>query len=242
MRVLLVDDDAGLRALLAHDFRRLRHRRRRGRRSRRGARADPRGSSRRDRARRRDARHGRARVLPRAEVEPRRRGTSPSSCSRARKAARASPQMPPARRRTCRSPSARSSCSQWSSVSREVSTAFRSARRGSIGSQEEQLLLYARDLRHLLQIERAQRSLVQDAYRETVAAFASALESKDTRTRAHSQRVQRYALELARTMDAELARRSVRRVRVPARTTSARSGSRTGCCRSPRRSPSRSAR
>ena len=73
------------------------------------------------------------------------------------------------------------------------------------GSQEEQLLLYARDLRHLLQIERAQRSLVQEAYRQTVAAFASALESKDTRTRAHSERVQRYALELARTMDSELA-------------------------------------
>ena len=74
-----------------------------------------------------------------------------------------------------------------------------------IGSEGEQLLLYARDLRHLLQIERAQRSLVQEAYRQTVAAFASALESKDTRTRAHSERVQRYALELARTMDSELA-------------------------------------
>ena len=73
------------------------------------------------------------------------------------------------------------------------------------GSEEEQMILYARDLRHLLEIERAQRSLVQQAYRETVAAFASALESKDTGTRAHSQRVQRYALELARTMDAELA-------------------------------------
>jgi len=73
------------------------------------------------------------------------------------------------------------------------------------GSQEEQLLLYARDLRHLLQIERAQRSLVQQAYRETVSALASALESKDTGTRAHSQRVQRYAVELARSMDAQLA-------------------------------------
>jgi ribonuclease P protein subunit RPR2 len=54
-------------------------------------------------------------------------------------------------------------------------------------------------------LARAQRSLVQEAYRQTVAAFASALESKDTRTRAHSERVQRYALELARTMDSELA-------------------------------------
>ena len=80
---------------------------------------------------------------------------------------------------------------------------FRATRKS--GSQGEQMLLYARDLRHLLEIERAQRSLVQQAYQETVAAFASALESKDTGTRAHSQRVQRYAIELARTMDAELA-------------------------------------
>jgi ribonuclease P protein subunit RPR2 len=80
---------------------------------------------------------------------------------------------------------------------------FRAAKRSS--SEEEQLLLYARDLRHLLQIERSQRALVQQAYRETVAALASALESKDTGTRAHSQRVQRYAVELARSMDSELA-------------------------------------
>ncbi len=70
---------------------------------------------------------------------------------------------------------------------------------------EEQLILYARDLRHLLEVERAQRTLVQDAYRETVAALASALESKDTGTRAHSQRVQRYALALARAIDPHLA-------------------------------------
>ena len=80
---------------------------------------------------------------------------------------------------------------------------FRAARKS--GTEGEQLLLYARDLRHLLQIERAQRSLVQEAYRETVSALASALESKDTGTRAHSQRVQRYASELARCMEAELA-------------------------------------
>ena len=66
---------------------------------------------------------------------------------------------------------------------------------------EQQLLLYARDLRHLLEIERGQRVLLQNAYKETVAALASALESKDTGTRAHSQRVQRYALELARSVN-----------------------------------------
>jgi cyclic di-GMP phosphodiesterase len=80
---------------------------------------------------------------------------------------------------------------------------FRATRKH--GTEEEQLILYARDLRHLLQIERAQRSLVQQAYQETVLALASALESKDTGTRAHSQRVQRYAIELARSMDADLA-------------------------------------
>jgi ribonuclease P protein subunit RPR2 len=68
----------------------------------------------------------------------------------------------------------------------------------------QQLLLYARDLRHLLEIERGQRLLLQNAYKETVAALASALESKDTGTRAHSQRVQRYALELARSVSPEL--------------------------------------
>ncbi|HEU4942972.1 MAG TPA: HD domain-containing phosphohydrolase [Gaiellaceae bacterium] len=69
---------------------------------------------------------------------------------------------------------------------------------------EEQLLLYAQDLRHLLEIEKGQRSLVQSAYRETVAALASALESKDTGTRQHSQRVQLYALELARAVEPAL--------------------------------------
>jgi response regulator RpfG family c-di-GMP phosphodiesterase len=61
----------------------------------------------------------------------------------------------------------------------------------------EQLLLYARDLRHLLEIERGQRALLESAYHETVAALATALESKDIGTSAHSQRVQRYATTLA---------------------------------------------
>ena len=69
---------------------------------------------------------------------------------------------------------------------------------------QEQLLLYARDLRHLLEIERGQRHLVENAYHETVAALATALETKDTGTRAHSQRVQRYALELTKAIDPTL--------------------------------------
>jgi putative nucleotidyltransferase with HDIG domain len=70
---------------------------------------------------------------------------------------------------------------------------------------EEQLQLYARDLRHLLEIERGQRVLLENAYRETVLALASALETKDTGTREHSQRVQRYAMELARAVSPEVA-------------------------------------
>ncbi|TML11528.1 MAG: response regulator [Actinobacteria bacterium] len=73
-------------------------------------------------------------------------------------------------------------------------------RAGKKTDPEEQLLLYARDLRHLLELERGQRVLLQNAYRETVAALASALESKDTGTRAHSQRVQQYAIELSRAV------------------------------------------
>jgi ribonuclease P protein subunit RPR2 len=77
--------------------------------------------------------------------------------------------------------------------------------RGEAGvGEQEQLLLYARDLRHLLEIERGQRILLQNAYKETVAALASALESKDTGTRAHSQRVQRYALELSRSVSPDI--------------------------------------
>jgi response regulator RpfG family c-di-GMP phosphodiesterase len=70
---------------------------------------------------------------------------------------------------------------------------------------EEQLLLYARDLRHLLEVERGQRKLLQKAYAETVSALATALETKDTGTRAHSQRVQSYAMELTRAVEPELA-------------------------------------
>ena len=69
---------------------------------------------------------------------------------------------------------------------------------------EQQLLLYARDLRHVLEIERAQRRALQNAYQQTVTALGSALESRDMGTSEHSERVQRYALELARIVDPEL--------------------------------------
>jgi putative two-component system response regulator len=81
-------------------------------------------------------------------------------------------------------------------------TPFRASRKRQ---PEEQLLLYARDLRHLLELERGQRRLLQGAYRETVTALASALESKDIGTGAHSQRVHRYATELASVVAPEVA-------------------------------------
>ena len=46
--------------------------------------------------------------------------------------------------------------------------------------------------------------MVESAYHETVTALATALETKDTGTRAHSQRVQRYALELTKAIDPAL--------------------------------------
>jgi response regulator RpfG family c-di-GMP phosphodiesterase len=76
---------------------------------------------------------------------------------------------------------------------------FRASKKRSAGP-DEPLLLYARDLRHMLELERGQRQLLQSAYMETVSALASALESKDTGTRAHSQRVQSYATALARAV------------------------------------------
>jgi len=71
---------------------------------------------------------------------------------------------------------------------------------------DEQLLLYAHDLRRLLEIERGRQELLQRTYRQTVAALAGALESKDLVTGSHSQRVQRYAIELANAIDPSLLR------------------------------------
>jgi diguanylate cyclase (GGDEF)-like protein len=69
---------------------------------------------------------------------------------------------------------------------------------------EEQILLYARDLRRLLELERGQRHLLKKAYEETIGAFAGALEAKDFGTGAHSKRVVRYATELTRELEPSL--------------------------------------
>ena len=75
---------------------------------------------------------------------------------------------------------------------------------GTPAASDEQLLLYANDLRRLLEIERGRQELLQRTYRQTVAALAGALESKDFGTGTHSQRVQRYAIELARAVEPKL--------------------------------------
>jgi response regulator RpfG family c-di-GMP phosphodiesterase len=72
------------------------------------------------------------------------------------------------------------------------------------GPADRQLLLYAQDFRRLLELERGQRLLLQEAYRETVVALARALESKDGGTADHSERVRRYATELATAVDPSL--------------------------------------
>jgi ribonuclease P protein subunit RPR2 len=69
---------------------------------------------------------------------------------------------------------------------------------------EEQLLLYAHDLRRLLELERGQRYLLKSAYEETISAFAGALEAKDFGTGAHSKRVVRYARELTKELEPKL--------------------------------------
>jgi len=69
---------------------------------------------------------------------------------------------------------------------------------------DDQILLYARDLARLVDVERGQRRLLQHAYRQTVTALADALEAKDPLTGLHALRVQRYALELADTVDRRL--------------------------------------
>ena len=68
----------------------------------------------------------------------------------------------------------------------------------------EQLLTYARDLSRLLEVERAQRRLLQHAYRQTATALADALEAKDPVTGLHALRVQRYALELTEAVEPSL--------------------------------------
>jgi len=69
---------------------------------------------------------------------------------------------------------------------------------------DAQLLLYARDLRQLLELERGRRSLVESSSREAVLALACALETRGVGGRRHPDRVRRYALELTRVLEPDL--------------------------------------
>ena len=75
---------------------------------------------------------------------------------------------------------------------------------GSDPADAEQLLVYARDLSSLLAVERSQRRLLQQSYRQTAIALADALEAKDPVTGLHAIRVQRYATELVAGIDPRL--------------------------------------
>ena len=68
----------------------------------------------------------------------------------------------------------------------------------------EQLLVYARDVSRLLEVERHQRRLLQQRYRQATTALADALEARDPSTKHHALRVQLYALELADAVDPTL--------------------------------------
>ena len=68
----------------------------------------------------------------------------------------------------------------------------------------DQLLAYARDLREIVQAERAQRRLLQQAYRQTISTLTDALEAKSRATSHHGLRVQRYAVELTEAVEPRL--------------------------------------
>jgi ribonuclease P protein subunit RPR2 len=65
----------------------------------------------------------------------------------------------------------------------------------------DQLLAYARELRATVQAERAQRRLLQQAYRQTISTLTDALEAKSEATGHHGLRVQRYAVELTEAVE-----------------------------------------
>jgi ribonuclease P protein subunit RPR2 len=71
-------------------------------------------------------------------------------------------------------------------------------------AEPDQLLAYAQDLSRIVQVERAQRRLLQHAYRQTVTAFTDALEARSRATGRHALRVHRYALELTEAVEPTL--------------------------------------
>ena len=235
MRILLVDDEPALRELLRATFEGadVDGRRGRVRRSRPSAHAAaPAG---RDRARPADAGDGRRGAVPPAEVgrgdarhpdrPADRRGVGGGAARAARGScsARAEAVQP-----------ARAAVGRAAGVGGRTPLPHMPPKRAA--AQDQELVLYARDLRHLLEIERGQRELLQESYLATVTSLACGARVAATRARgAHSQRVKRYAVELLDRVDPERLEREPGVSTASSCTTSGRWRSRTRSSRSPAR-------
>ena len=157
VRLLIVDDDAALRALLRTTFEVVDIEVEEAASAEAALEAVAPDAAGRDRPRRPHAGHERARALPALKADEATRGIAVVLLSGSVDDAAAVADEP-APTRSCASPSARSSCSTSSSGSPAASSAVPPpGRAGGHGRERQQLLLYARDLRHLLEIERGQR-------------------------------------------------------------------------------------
>jgi response regulator RpfG family c-di-GMP phosphodiesterase len=79
-------------------------------------------------------------------------------------------------------------------------------RERAVGEKERQLERYAADLRETFKEERARSAELRRSYVQTVRALTNAVEARDAYTGKHAERVAAYGLEIARAIDARLAR------------------------------------
>jgi len=70
--------------------------------------------------------------------------------------------------------------------------------------KEQQLELYAADLRETFKQERARSQQLRESYMLTVRALASAVEARDAYTGRHAERVAAYGLQLAKACELRL--------------------------------------
>ena len=70
---------------------------------------------------------------------------------------------------------------------------------------ERQLLVFARELNQLYQMERGRSAALEAAHQDMVTTLALVVEAKDPSTRAHLQRAHDYAVALAEVVDPALA-------------------------------------
>ena len=78
--------------------------------------------------------------------------------------------------------------------------------RGLAEAKERQLEYYASDMNEVFKRERARAEQLRASYVATVRALTNAVEARDAYTGKHAERVAAFGLELARQIDAELAR------------------------------------